>query len=253
MSVYSIYFSPTGKTKKVMEILGKEFRKDEDIDLTDSTGDYSKIILTKDDFCLIAVPVFGGRVPAVALERMKRMQVSGSKAVIVAAYGNRAYDDTLLELKNELVPCGFQIISAIAAVTEHSIMHQFGTGRPDEQDVQELIRFANKIKERMNSEKEAADVKVPGNSDYREYNGVPFKPQADKKCTQCGICALQCPVGAIAKDNPKVTDDKKCISCMRCVAICPQEARNLNKAVLFVASQKMKKACSGRKKNELFL
>ena len=48
-------------------------------------------------------------------------------------------------------------------------------------------------------------------------------------------------------------DTEKCISCMRCVAICPKKARKLNKVLLFAASQKMKKACGGRKKNELFL
>lgn len=31
------------------------------------------------------------------------------------------------------------------AVAEHSLMHQFGTGRPDQQDERELLQFAEKI------------------------------------------------------------------------------------------------------------
>ena len=52
----------------------------------------------------------------------------------------------------------------------------------------------------------------------REYGGVPFKPVANGKCTSCGLCAKECPAGAIPLDNPKMTDKDKCISCMHCVA-----------------------------------
>ena len=75
------------------------------------------------------------------------------------------------------------------------------------------------------------EVELPGNHNYREYNGVPLKPVANGKCTSCGICAKECPAGAISKDDPKVTDKEKCISCMHCVAVCPQKARHCNKVM----------------------
>ena len=85
------------------------------------------------------------------------------------------------------------------------------------------------------------------------YNGVPLKPVANGKCTSCGICAKECPAGAISKDDPKVTDKETCISCMHCVAVCPQKARPCNKVMELIASTKMKKSCSGRKENTLYL
>ncbi|MBD9336332.1 MAG: 4Fe-4S dicluster domain-containing protein, partial [[Ruminococcus] faecis] len=72
-------------------------------------------------------------------------------------------------------------------------------------------------------------------------------------CGSCGLCAAKCPSGAIPSDNPKQTDKDKCISCMRCISVCPTHSRKLNPLMLAAASQKLKKACSGRKENELFL
>ncbi|MDO5322525.1 MAG: 4Fe-4S binding protein [Clostridia bacterium] len=48
-------------------------------------------------------------------------------------------------------------------------------------------------------------------------------------------------------------DTKKCISCMRCVKQCSHNARKVNGAMVSVAALAIKRACSVRKENELFL
>ena len=121
------------------------------------------------------------------------------------------------------------------------------------QDEKELIRFSEQIMKKIETKMECMKVELPGNHNYREYNGVPLKPVANGKCTSCGICAKECPAGAISKDDPKVTDKEKCISCMHCVAVCPQKARHCNKVMKLSASKKMKKSCSERKENKLYL
>lgn len=253
MSIYSMYFSPTGGTKKVIDILTRELPLDSQIDLSAADDAYGAYSFTEGDVCLIGVPSFGGRVPSIALERMRQMRVNGATAVLVVAFGNRAYDDTLLELKNEAESCGYTVGAAVAAVAEHSIMRQYAKGRPDEQDEIELRQFSKEIAELISNKAKEKDFTVPGNPQYREYNGVPFKPKAGKACTKCGACAAKCPAGAIPKENPASLDAKRCISCMRCISVCPHNARKLNKAVLFAASQAMKKAFAGRKPNELYL
>lgn len=250
MGTYSIYFSPTGGTKKVMDILAEEWKVADSIDLSLPECNYGKYQFQKEDICLIGVPSFGGRVPAVALERLKAMGGNGASAVLVVAYGNRDYDDTFLELKNELAASGFVAKAAIAAVTEHSIMHQFGTGRPDKNDVEELKAFARKVKDTWRER--TGDLNVPGNEPYKAYNGVPFKPKAGSGCGKCGKCVSLCPVGAIPKENPTSVDAEKCISCMRCVEICPKHARSGGKFKLFIASCKLKKALEGRKENKMW-
>lgn len=253
MSVYSMYFSPTGGTKRVMDILTEGLSIDSRIDLSIADADYSAYSFRPEDVCLIGAPSFGGRVPAIALERMRQMRTNGAMAVLVVVFGNRAYDDTLLELKNEASACGFTIGAAVTAVAEHSIMRQYGEGRPDAQDEAELRQFSKEIAGLIANRENAKDFTVPGNPTYTKYDGVPFKPKADKACTKCGVCAEKCPVQAIPQDDPASLNGEKCISCMRCIAVCPQNARKLNKAVLFAASQAMKKAFAGRKLNELYL
>lgn len=252
MAVYAMYFSPTGSTKRIVQLLAGEFGDYQQIDLSKRGEDFHQT-LAPDDLCIIGVPSYGGRVPAVALERMKALRGTNTAAVLVAAYGNRAYDDTLKELEEQAVSGGFHCVAAIAAVAEHSVMHQFAAGRPDAADQAELAQFAQKIRLHMQDTSPDKKLALPGSAPYREYKGIPLKPRAGKKCTECGQCARLCPVGAIPLDQPKKTDTSRCISCMRCIKVCPQQARSVNSLLVKVAAKKMQAACADRKKNELFL
>ncbi|MGI5957919.1 MAG: EFR1 family ferrodoxin [Massiliimalia sp.] len=254
MSIYKIIFSPTGGTEKVANQFVQAFEQEaKTIDLTDFTTDFQQIQLAEDDICIVAVPSFGGRVPKIAATRLEKIKANGAKAILITVYGNRAYDDTLLELKTILTNSKFCCVAAVAAVAEHSIMHQFAKGRPDKKDLEELSQFAKQIRQRIEESRIPEDLIVPGSNPYREYNGVPIKPAANKNCTKCGLCAQKCPVQAISLDNPSQTDHKKCISCMRCISICPAHSRKVNKILTTIAAYKMKKSCSERKKNELFM
>ena len=254
MNLYEIYFSPTGGTKKVADIMIKAMKKDaQEIDMIKDPDKILQTEFSEDDICLIAVPSYGGRIPSVTVDKFQKLQAKGTKAILVAVFGNRAIDDTLVEMQDILENAGFVCVVGVEAVAEHSLMHQFGTGRPDQQDEKELIRFSEQIMKKIETKMECMKVELPGNHNYREYNGVPLKPVANGKCTSCGICAKECPAGAISKDDPKVTDKEICISCMHCVAVCPQKARHCNKVMEVIASKKMKKSCSGRKENKLYL
>ena len=214
MSIYSIYFSPTGGTLNVMNVLSKELGSAKPIDLCKRYDDFSRYELKEEDVCLVGVPSFGGRVPGVAIERMKQIKANGAKAIAVVVYGNRAYEDTLLELKNEIESAGFHVIAAIAALAEHSILRQFAAGRPDAQDRDVLKSFMDKIKERLASETLPETVEVPGNDPYKPYFVVPLHPEAKDFCFHCGMCAASCPVGAIPMYSPEKVDHDLCISCV---------------------------------------
>ena len=254
MKVFEIYFSPTGGTKKVADLISRQFGFEKiELDLSNSMEDFSKFTFSEKDICIVAVPSFGGRVPMLATSNIKKLNGNGSKVILVATYGNRAYEDVLLELKDTLTTVGFVSIAAIAAVTEHSIMHQFATGRPDLQDKEELIKFSDEIKEALKQANDTKDLYVPGNNPYKEYKVIPLVPKVLKECKKCGLCAIKCPVNAISNDNPTLVEEEKCISCMRCVAICPSRSRGVNEESLLAISKKLEKACSERKINELFL
>lgn len=253
MSFYKIYFSPTGGTKKVADIISEGIENIfMDIDMIKKPKKLSQINFMADDLCIFAVPSYGGRIPAVTVEIFRNLKGNGAKAVLMAVFGNRAIDDTLIELQDILEKDGFVISAGIEAVSQHSLMPAFGKGRPDEKDKKDLIDFGRKIKEK--AEKGIINnVVLPGNHNYRTYNGVPFKPKTNGKCNKCGICINECPANAISKENPKITDNDKCISCMHCVFVCPQKARHCSKIISLVATHKMKKLCFSRKENKLYI
>lgn len=255
MRYAQVVFSPTGGTQKVADAVTEEWGNHIDrIDLSDAGLDFSQIVFEENDVVLVAVPSYGGRVPELAAKRFKQIQGGHARCIIVCVYGNRAYEDTLVELQDIAGECGFRVVAGIAAVAEHSIMHQYAAGRPNARDVGELHNFANKILAKLKNDNITSHVpEVPGNRPYKKAGGAGLVPKADKKCVNCGLCAKACPAQAISKNNIKMADAGKCISCMRCVVRCPESARKVNGAMVSVAALAIKKACSEKKGNELFL
>ena len=289
--LYKIVFSPTGGTDSVANVLcGALAETFETIDLSDSKFDGSVVSLMADDRAIIAMPCFGGHkrhntsvelrigeidgsvvslmaddraiiampcfgglVPEIAVERLKALNGNESRCAVVCVYGNRAYEDGLIEMEDAARDAGFDVRAGVAAIAEHSIMHQYATGRPDATDVDNLIEAAAAIAQALVSEAPKGNPPIPGNRPYKKAGAVGLVPAVDKKkCVKCGKCAEGCPVQAIESKEFKASKDR-CISCMRCIAVCPQDARHVNKLMVGVAAQAIKKAASVRKEVEFFV
>ena len=248
MNIVEIVFSPTGGTEKVAHLIRSHWGENTvKIDLSDAKTDFSQYVINGEDQVLIAMPSFGGRAPAVAIERLKQIAGNGAKCTLVCVYGNRAYEDTLVEMEDAAKECGFRVVAAVATVAEHSILPQYATGRPDETDKAQLADFAAKI-----SGKDSEITSLPGNRPYKKNGGAGLVPKPTKDCVKCGLCAEKCPVQAIDRAS-FAADPKLCIGCMRCVKQCPQNARTVNGLMVSAAAMAIKKACSVRKENELYL
>ena len=253
MNIYEIIFSPTGGTKKVADFLSRELGSEMAcVDLSDRKESFDKVSFTDNDVAIVAVPSYSGRVPATAAERISKINGNGAKAILVCVYGNRAYEDTLVELLDIVQQAGFTVVSAIAAIAEHSIAHRYATGRPDNDDYKQLKDFAEKIGGKL-EQKDFSTPAIPGHRPYRKAGNIGIVPKATKACTRCGLCASRCPVSAIDMGSPSKVDKKVCISCMRCVSICPHNAREVNRLLMVVVNMMLKKTCSTRKDCNLFM
>ena len=207
--------------------------------------------IQEEDLAVISMPVFAGRVPALAVERLRMVNPHGAKCVVVAVFGNRAYDDALFEMQDVATEMGFRVIAAVGAVAEHSIIRKYGKGRPDADDEQTLRRFAADIMKKAEGT-DCAMPELPGNRPYKKGGKVPH-PKGRRGCNRCGICARQCPADAIPLSDPKTVDTAKCISCMKCVSVCPTGVRSIGAVMNFLATQGLKKVCATRKENELYI
>ncbi|MEG1737311.1 MAG: 4Fe-4S binding protein [Odoribacter sp.] len=228
-----ICFSPTHSSHLIGESI---IRGLDPQDLTETDLTYEKpdgTVDVSDDITVIVVPVYGGRVPLTALERMENIRGNGLPVIPVVVYGNRDYEDALLELKDWCIAHNFLPIAAAAFIGEHSYSRPgrpIAEGRPDGNDLQIAEQFGKKIAEKSSDTKELnaiAPWKVKGNFPYKERGTkTPQTPVTIAElCTQCGLCIGICPVGAIRLENEVVSEADVCIKCCACVKYCPNEAR----------------------------
>lgn len=252
MDIKIVYFSPTGGTKKYCTDLAKRLGNiTAEFDLTKPENRKQPISFMDSDFVIIGAPVYGGRLPALEQGLFDNIVASGTPAVLLVTYGNREYEDALLELKTVCEKKGFKTIAAGAFIAPHMLCAGVATDRPNEEDFAALDSFAKGIIGNMGQKKE---IKVKGNIPFKVYEKFPFSPCADDKCNNCDICVSVCPTGAIVAEDPKSTDKTKCILCFACVRDCPQKARGVKSRLFKVALYLLtKKLARNHKKPEVFL
>lgn len=228
-----IYFSPTHTTRKVgkaiMQGLGVERLTETDLTCQPLDGE----LLIDSKITVVAVPVYGGRVAETAMERLKGVFGRKAPVIPVVVYGNRDYDDALLELKDWCVAHGFVPVAGATFIGEHSFSRPgrpVAEGRPDSADLEKARAFGGEVGQlltRLQNLDEAVVVAVEGNFPYKAKG--PNAPQAPETqaelCTQCGFCIGICPVQAIRLEDGIVSDAGRCIKCCACVKQCPNGAR----------------------------
>lgn len=229
--VNQIYFSASGMTKKVVkEIAGIFPQEKETKDLFYKPLEQPYQV-EKGELTIVGMPAYAGRIPALCVPMLKQLQGSGQPVIPVITYGNRDYEDALLELKDILEGCGFVVIAGGTFIARHSIFPDIAKERPNEEDIKEIKNFAKECMEKLESVEDVEQLKhteihVKGNYPYREGSPIPLVPTGDRRCTSCMACVKACPTNSISSEDPRKTNPKTCISCSGCIYICKSNARH---------------------------
>jgi ferredoxin len=257
-----IYFSPTGTTQKVLESIAKGIAVEDvqHVNLTLPEGVRQTIPPFSDELVIIGAPVYGGRLPVDAINRFKQIKARRTLAVLIVVYGNREFEDALLELKNLAIELGFNPIAGGAFIGEHSYATKdvpIANGRPDSLDVQKAVDFGARIRDKvraLQSSDARTDLEIPGRF---PYEGGPRSIAAspvtkEDTCTVCGTCASVCPTAAISINGSVATKIELCIRCCACVKSCPTGARVWEDSMLKDIANWLNENCSTRKEAQIF-
>lgn len=258
-----IYFSPTRTTQKVLEGISDGIKADDSfhIDLTLPESEKINETTFEDGMAIIGAPVYAGRIPPKAAERISRFKVEGIPAVLVVLYGNRDFEDALLELKDLAIGCGFKPIAGGAFIGEHSYAntdYPIAQNRPDDADLKQCRQFGERIRAALLKAETIDQMTIPefpGNFPYIERTSPKdISPVTlEDACVQCGTCVEVCPVAAITMEDRIVTDASICIRCCACVKNCPNDARVMQDPHIHSTAKWLWENCHQRKEPVFFV
>lgn len=257
--IHLVYFSPVFHTMVLGRALshglanGLGLDAPFEHDITPFSQEDKKMNFDAGELVVFAAPVYGGRLPAASVERFRQFAGQDSLAVVLTSYGNRAYEDALLELADTISERGFKTIAGAACIAEHTIIPSCAAGRPDSMDLASIKDFAHSLAALIKTRKELAAPEIPGNRPYREFKPSPLPQTVDDNCTHCGLCARECPGNAIDSDDQSIVDKGRCFCCMRCINICPVHARHPAPSFIKAVSEKLVPLCAQRRANTFFV
>ncbi len=255
--VHLIYFSPTGTTRTTVNAIAKGLAPEQTCDHNLTFAFDAQKQHLADGIAVIGIPVYAGRVPVDCLERLSAYTATDMPTILVALYGNREFEDALVELRDVVTTQGFKVVAAGAFIGEHSYStpeRPIAADRPDAEDVQAAIEFGRQVAAKLaggNHDTPAMDGNVP----YKErvqFGGV--APETNPAtCILCGRCAAVCPVRVIKLADQVDTQADNCIMCTACVRACPTGARVFNHPLIEERRAMLFKNCSTPKAPKLFL
>lgn len=270
--IRALYFSATGTTQTAVKTVAAAAAAVLDcpwqaVSFTLPRERQEDLVFGPDELVVVGVPVYAGRVPNVLLPFLtQKLAGNGALAVPVVLYGNRNYDDALMELRNILAQDGFACVAGAAFVGEHSFSRVLAAGRPDSEDRVLMEGFGQavgrKVKRLTAAPRE--QVAVGGCEPIRPYyrpqdregnfiNILKVKPVTDAaKCTGCGACAPMCPMGSIRADNVAEVAGI-CIKCCACVKGCPTGAKYFTDEGYLYHQHELEEMYARRGEVEMFL
>lgn len=272
--IRTVTFSPAGSTEAITDIIAERIASKLDVpcdkdNFTLPETRTEERHFSSSELVLFSVPTYAGRIPNKILPFVQTLFYGEKTPVVpIVTFGNRAFDESLKELRNELKAHGFYPIAAAALVSRHVFSKTLGKGRPDHRDMQLLDFFASDIADKILATDEVHDFLppvLPRNAEPvgpyytpldEEGNPARFLkavPQTDlTKCDHCGICAPVCPMGSVSAEHPEETTGI-CIKCQACILKCPRHARCFTDPIMLSHTRMLEKTYQERTASSIYL
>lgn len=151
MTLRTVTFSPTGTTAKIVSAIASGIMdtiKCESIICDTTYRPAETFVAGPDDITVIAAPVYGGKMAPIAKNRLTAIKGPDSPCVLVAVYGNRAFENALNDMADFATSLGFMPVAAGAFIGEHSYSSPatpIAVGRPDADDMETSREFGRNI------------------------------------------------------------------------------------------------------------
>lgn len=258
-----IYFSPTRTSQQVGEAIVRGIGITNVTKTNLTLQPIPDFVIDEETLTIITVPVYGGHVAPLAMDRLKCIRGTNTPVVLVVVYGNRAYEKALMEFDFWAVQQGFKVIGGATFIGEHSYStekYPVAAGRPDENDLSLAEDFGKKIYDKVAAAEmpeklymvDVRNIKRPRQPFFPLFrflrkvialrrSGIPLprtpRVEDESLCNRCSICIKSCPAGAIKKGEELCTDATECIKCCACVKNCPKKARTFETPFGILLSQ----------------
>ena len=244
MKVLILYFSATGNTARIAEIIKAQFKKEgvkvTMSDITPLRERQSKIDFEPYKAIVFGAPVHSRRAPRVMREWLRTLDGQGKKCSMFFTYGGFGVHPTHYSTRQILKDQNFIVVSS----GEFLGAHTFNLGgwraledRPDELDFEMVKDFVGLTYKRFTGE----DDRILGELEKTEYTEelldsvetsrfkvlTQLPTRGGEECSMCLVCEELCPTGAMEAESGEA-DKKKCIACLACVSNCPEEVLKIN-------------------------
>jgi ferredoxin len=273
-----VSMSPSGTTHHVGQVIAAALERKGvevvSVDLAKQSGLESDVLdrLGKEPSGLfVGSPVYFSRAIPPVLEFIASLPLAtGGYAVPFVTWGGASSGIALHDLGAALQERGYEVIGAGKVLAEHSMMWRFenplGENHPDETDDRLVTDLVERVVDKFSaaSPVPALPLEILAYQPPQAFaemskivlakakTNMPAKQVDEEQCTQCGVCAEECPVGAITLAPYPVFADN-CICCFKCVRICPEDAFTNDLSMLDTRIRERARTMDEHPKTEMFM